>query len=111
MTVSFVHLAAQPGMPGSLVDPRRDCEVNVIGTLNMLEAVRAEQERRGEQIRFVFASSNAPFGQAATARHRGQGSAAYLALRGQETGRGRILLYLSRSLGTGNGCAAFRQPV
>ena len=58
----IVHLAAQTGVPGSLADPRRDCEVNVIGTLNMLEAARAEQERRGEQIRFVFASSNAPLG-------------------------------------------------
>ncbi|GAB4279712.1 MAG: SDR family NAD(P)-dependent oxidoreductase [Candidatus Promineifilaceae bacterium] len=58
----IVHLAAQTGVPGSLVDPRRDCEVNVIGTLNMLEAARAEQDRRGKQIRFVFASSNAPLG-------------------------------------------------
>ncbi len=58
----IVHLAAQTGVPGSLKDPRRDCEVNVIGTLNMLEAARAEQERQGKQIRFVFASSNAPLG-------------------------------------------------
>ncbi len=58
----IVHLAAQTGVPGSLADPRRDCEVNVIGTLNMLEAARAEQERVGKQIRFVFASSNAPLG-------------------------------------------------
>ena len=35
-----VHLAAQTGVPGSLQDPRRDCEVNVIGTLNLLEACR-----------------------------------------------------------------------
>ena len=58
----IVHLAAQTGVPGSLADPRRDCEVNVIGTLNMLEAARAEQDRSGKQIRFVFASSNAPLG-------------------------------------------------
>jgi UDP-glucose 4-epimerase len=58
----IVHLAAQTGVPGSLADPRRDCEVNVIGTLNMLEAARAEQERTGRQMRFVFASSNAPLG-------------------------------------------------
>lgn len=58
----IVHLAAQTGVPGSLADPRKDCEVNVIGTLNMLEAARAEQERRGQQLRFVFASSNAPLG-------------------------------------------------
>jgi UDP-glucose 4-epimerase len=58
----IVHLAAQTGVPGSLADPRRDCQVNVIGTLNMLEAARAEQERTGKQMRFVFASSNAPLG-------------------------------------------------
>jgi len=53
----IVHLAAQTGVPGSIQDPRRDCEVNVIGTLNMLEAARLNDVRR-----FVFASSNAPLG-------------------------------------------------
>ena len=79
-----VHLAAQTGVPGSLADPRRDCEVNVIGTLNLLEACRMEQAKRqkgergkgekretGKSVgrsslvvgpRFVFASSNAPLG-------------------------------------------------
>ncbi len=52
-----VHLAAQTGVPGSLQDPRHDCEVNVIGTLNVLEASRHATVRR-----FVFASSNAPLG-------------------------------------------------
>jgi len=52
-----VHLAAQTGVPGSLQNPRRDCEVNVIGTLNMLEACR-----HAGVSRFVFASSNAPLG-------------------------------------------------
>ncbi len=65
-----VHLAAQAGVPGSLADPRRDCELNVIGTLNLLEACRTEDGRRkaedgGEKngsLRFIFASSNAPLG-------------------------------------------------
>ena len=52
-----VHLAAQTGVPGSLADPRQDCEVNVIGTLNVLEACRQAGVER-----FVFASSNAPLG-------------------------------------------------
>ncbi len=52
-----VHLAAQTGVPGSLADPRRDCEMNVIGTLNLLEACR-----HAGVSRFVFASSNAPLG-------------------------------------------------
>lgn len=54
---AVVHLAAQTGVPGSLQDPHRDCEVNVVGTLNLLEAARHAGVRR-----FVFASSNAPLG-------------------------------------------------
>jgi UDP-glucose 4-epimerase len=34
------HLAAQASVVASVEDPRRDCEVNVIGTLNVLEAAR-----------------------------------------------------------------------
>jgi len=52
-----VHLAGQTGIPSSLAAPRRDCEVNVFGTLNVLEACRRVGTRR-----FVFASSNAPLG-------------------------------------------------
>ena len=54
---SVVHLAAQTGVPGSLRDPLNDCQNNVVGTLNMLEASRQAGVRR-----FVFASSNAPLG-------------------------------------------------
>ena len=53
-----VHLAANTGVGPSVQDPRRDCLVNVIGTLNCLEAAR--HERVG---RFVFASSGAPVGE------------------------------------------------
>jgi UDP-glucose 4-epimerase len=71
-----VHLAAQTGVSGSISDPRRDCEVNVLGTLNLLEACRAEMaEVKGKKeklayverlgSRFVFASSNAPLGRQA----------------------------------------------
>ena len=52
-----VHLAAQTGVLPSLQNPQRDCEVNVVGTLNLLEACRHSGVRR-----FVFASSNAPLG-------------------------------------------------
>jgi UDP-glucose 4-epimerase len=54
---SVIHLAAQTGVPGSLQNPHHDCEVNVIGTLNLLEACR-----HAGVGRFVFASSNAPLG-------------------------------------------------
>jgi len=63
-----VHLAAQTGVPGSLRDPRTDCEVNIMGTLNVLEACRAERSRKDADgacasgPRMVFASSNAPLG-------------------------------------------------
>jgi UDP-glucose 4-epimerase len=52
-----IHLAAQTGVPRSLENPRRDCEQNVFGTLNVLEAAR----NTGVQS-LVFASSNAPVG-------------------------------------------------
>lgn len=54
----IVHLAANTGVAPSLKDPRIDCECNVIGTLNYLEAARQSGIRR-----FVFASSGAPVGE------------------------------------------------
>ena len=55
---AVIHLAAQTGVPASLEDPRADLETNVIGTLNMLEAVR----EAAPEARFIYASSNAPLG-------------------------------------------------
>ena len=60
----IIHLAAQTGVPGSLIDPYKDCEVNVVGTLNILEACRetkGNSDTKGSQ-KIVFASSNAPLG-------------------------------------------------
>jgi UDP-glucose 4-epimerase len=56
-----IHLAAQSGVPSSLADPRADCLINIIGTLNLLEACRATRTSAGYP-RFVFASSNATLG-------------------------------------------------
>ncbi len=56
---AVVHLAAQAGVVQSIDDPFLDAEVNVGGTLNMLEAAR----KAGAGM-FVFASSNAPLGAA-----------------------------------------------
>lgn len=53
----IVHLAANTGVAPSVEDPRADCQANVIGTLNMLEAAR-----HADVGRFVFASSGAPLG-------------------------------------------------
>lgn len=38
---SIVHLAGHVDRPGSLLDPLYDADVNVLGTLNVLESVRA----------------------------------------------------------------------
>ena len=46
------HLAAQMDVRVSAAEPVYDAEVNVIGTINMLEAARASGTRR-----FVFAST------------------------------------------------------
>ncbi len=54
----LVHLAACTGVQPSVEDPMFDCESNVVGTLNCLEAVR-----RAGVGRFVFASSGAPLGE------------------------------------------------
>ena len=53
-----VHLAASTGVPQSIENPRRDMEMNVIGTFNMLEASRHQGVEK-----FIFASSGAPLGE------------------------------------------------
>ncbi len=52
------HMAAQVAVTTSLADPREDFEVNVRGTLHLLDAVRL----RGEPIPFIFASTNKVYG-------------------------------------------------
>jgi UDP-glucose 4-epimerase len=55
---AIVHLAANTGVAPSVADPHFDCSVNVIGTLNYLEAARGAGVSR-----FVFASSAATIGE------------------------------------------------
>jgi UDP-glucose 4-epimerase len=50
------HLAAQTSVPVSMEDAKEDCEVNVVGTLNVLEAAK----KAGARV--VFASSSAVYG-------------------------------------------------
>jgi UDP-glucose 4-epimerase len=59
-----VHLAANTGVGPSIKNPRRDMEVNTIGTFNMLEAARQESVKK-----FIFASSGAPIGECQPAIH------------------------------------------
>ena len=54
----IVHLAANTGVAPSVENPRMDCRVNVLGTLNYLEAARHNDVKR-----FIFASSGAPIGE------------------------------------------------
>ena len=57
MTAVF-HLAAQVAVTSSLVDPRHDFEVNALGTLNLLEALRT----RDNPPPVVFTSTNKVYG-------------------------------------------------
>jgi CDP-paratose 2-epimerase len=52
------HFAAQVAVTSSLVDPRLDCEVNILGTLNLIEAIR----ERVDPIPLIFASTNKVYG-------------------------------------------------
>jgi nucleoside-diphosphate-sugar epimerase len=55
----ILHQAALRSVPKSLDDPQRYNQVNIGGTLNMLEAGRANKVKR-----FVFASSSSIYGEA-----------------------------------------------
>ena len=52
------HLAAQVGVTSAVSNPRYDFEVNALGTLNLLEAVR----KSGAQPQMIFASTNKVYG-------------------------------------------------
>jgi CDP-paratose 2-epimerase len=52
------HMAAQVAVTTSLVDPREDFDINVRGTLNLLDALR----KRNERTPLVFASTNKVYG-------------------------------------------------
>ena len=52
------HLAGQVAMTTSIADPRMDFEVNALGTLNLLEAVRAHVP----QAAVIYSSTNKVYG-------------------------------------------------
>jgi CDP-paratose 2-epimerase len=53
------HLAAQTAVTTSVRDPRQDFEINALGTLNVLEGVRAA----GRKAIVVYASTNKVYGE------------------------------------------------
>ena len=52
------HLAAQVAVTTSLCDPREDFDINVRGTINLLDAIRV----RREPVPVIFASTNKVYG-------------------------------------------------
>jgi CDP-paratose 2-epimerase len=52
------HMAAQVAVTTSLVDPREDFDINVRGTVNLLDAIRV----RREPVPVIFASTNKVYG-------------------------------------------------
>jgi CDP-paratose 2-epimerase len=52
------HLAAQVAVTTSLADPREDFEINVKGTVNLLDAIRV----RREPVPVIFSSTNKVYG-------------------------------------------------
>lgn len=52
------HFAAQVAVTTSLLDPRQDCETNICGTLNLLEALRSMPDPPP----LVFTSTNKVYG-------------------------------------------------
>ena len=52
------HLAAQVAVTTSLADPVEDFDINIRGTLNLLEALR----RDGRRVPVIFASTNKVYG-------------------------------------------------
>jgi CDP-paratose 2-epimerase len=52
------HMAAQVAVTTSLVDPREDFEINLKGTINLLDALRL----RREPVPLIFASTNKVYG-------------------------------------------------
>jgi len=53
---AIIHQAAQVGVPSSIEHPLHDANINIMGTINLLEAARKHQ------LRFVYACSAAPYG-------------------------------------------------
>jgi CDP-paratose 2-epimerase len=65
------HMAAQVAVTTSLIDPREDFDINIRGTLHLLDALRL----RGERVPLIFASTNKVYGDLADLEFRLEGDA------------------------------------
>ncbi len=54
-----IHTAGQPGVALSIREPRRDFEINALGTLNLLECLR----RKSPGAVFIYCSTNKVYGE------------------------------------------------
>jgi CDP-paratose 2-epimerase len=77
------HMAAQVAVTTSMVDPREDFEINIRGTLNLLDAVRL----KGDGTPVVFASTNKVYGDLADLEFRLDGGK-YVAVDREVAGSG-----------------------
>jgi CDP-paratose 2-epimerase len=53
-----INLAAQVAVTTSLIDPKTDFEINILGTFNILELIR----KVNPGVKFIFASTNKVYG-------------------------------------------------
>ncbi len=58
------HLAGQVAMTTSMLDPRKDFEINVLGSLNLLESARSHSR----DATIIYSSSNKAYGNLGTIR-------------------------------------------
>ena len=56
---NIYHMAAQVAVTTSIKDPKKDFEINALGTLNVLESIRKTQS----QALLIFASTNKVYGE------------------------------------------------
>jgi UDP-glucuronate 4-epimerase len=64
---SVIHLAARVGVRASMQNPWLSYDVNVMGTLNVLEAARARPDAKGQHANVVFASTSLVYGRSEVA--------------------------------------------
>lgn len=68
------HFAGQVAMTTSIADPRLDFEINALGTLNVLEAVR----RSNQKTSIIYSSTNKVYGNLEDLEHRETDTRYYL---------------------------------